>query len=45
MGFFWSAVNRNEWPTDPEALAEIEANLQGSHGDRRSQCHPSSIPS
>jgi G3E family GTPase len=37
MGFFWSAVNRNEWPTDPEALAEIEANLQKPHGDRRTE--------
>ncbi len=28
MGFFWSAVPESEWPSDPEALAEIHGNLQ-----------------
>lgn len=37
MGLFWSAVNRDEWPTDVTALAEIEANLQEPFGDRRTE--------
>jgi G3E family GTPase len=37
MGLFWSSVSRKEWPTDPEALAEIEANFQGPFGDRRTE--------
>ena len=37
MGLFWSAVSRDEWPMDADALAEIEANLQEPYGDRRSE--------
>jgi G3E family GTPase len=37
MGFFWSAVDPSEWPTDGEELAEIRANLQGAYGDRRTE--------
>ncbi len=37
MGLFWSAVSRDEWPMDADALAEIEVNLQEPYGDRRSE--------
>jgi G3E family GTPase len=37
MGWFWSAVDTADWPTDPDALAEITANLQEPYGDRRTE--------
>ncbi|WP_397381878.1 zinc metallochaperone GTPase ZigA [Prosthecobacter sp.] len=37
MGMFWSAVGSDEWPKDPAAQAEIEANLQEPYGDRRTE--------
>jgi G3E family GTPase len=37
MGFFWSAVDEAEWPRDPELRAQIDANLDGPYGDRRSE--------
>jgi G3E family GTPase len=37
MGFFWSAVDEGEWPEDAESRAEIEANLDGPYGDRRTE--------
>lgn len=37
LGFFWSAVDKAEWPTDKTALAEIKANSHGPYGDRRQE--------
>jgi hypothetical protein len=37
MGFFWSAVDEAEWPQDPELRAQIDANLDGPYGDRRTE--------
>jgi G3E family GTPase len=37
MGFFWSAVQRSEWPQDTETLAEIQTHFQGPYGDRRQE--------
>jgi len=37
MGFFWSAVPEEQWPSDPEALAEIHGNRQEPYGDRRTE--------
>lgn len=33
-GWFWAAVKREEWPTDPAALAEIRKNWDETWGDR-----------
>lgn len=37
LGFFWSAVDQSEWPTDKASLAEIEANSREPYGDRRQE--------
>ena len=37
MGYFWSAVDLNEWTQDPVSLAEITNNLQQPYGDRRTE--------
>lgn len=37
MGLFWSALSRDQWPSDPESVAEIEANLMEPFGDRRTE--------
>ncbi|HEY1081529.1 MAG TPA: GTP-binding protein, partial [Prosthecobacter sp.] len=37
LGFFWSAVDRAEWPEDPQSLAEIRANSRAPYGDRRQE--------
>lgn len=37
MGMFWSAISPDQWPEDPDARAEIEANLQEPYGDRRTE--------
>lgn len=37
MGFFWSAVDRAEWPQDEQSLAEIRANSHDPYGDRRQE--------
>lgn len=37
LGFFWSAVDRAEWPEDPQSLAEIQANSRAPYGDRRQE--------
>ena len=36
-GTWWATVDRSEWPDEPEILAEIEANTEGSFGDRRQE--------
>ncbi len=36
-GLWWAASPREEWPEEPERLAEIEATLQGNGGDRRQE--------
>ena len=36
-GTWWATVDRAEWPEEPEVLAEIEANIVGSFGDRRQE--------
>ncbi len=35
VGYWWAAVDRSRWPTDREALAEIEAMSVKPWGDRR----------
>lgn len=37
IGFFWSAVDRSEWPRDEQSLAEIQANSREPYGDRRQE--------
>ncbi|MEO1058290.1 MAG: GTP-binding protein, partial [Actinomycetota bacterium] len=37
VGYWWSAVAQSEWPTDPEARAEIESVMEGPWGDRRQE--------
>ncbi len=37
MGVFWSAVEREQWPTDAEVRAEIESYMEGDYGDRRTE--------
>ncbi|MEN3942318.1 zinc metallochaperone GTPase ZigA [Prosthecobacter sp. SYSU 5D2] len=37
LGFFWSAVDRAEWPQDAQSLAEIQANSREPYGDRRQE--------
>ena len=37
MGWFWSAVDPADWPTDAAARAEIEQNMEGPFGDRRTE--------
>jgi hypothetical protein len=37
MGFFWSAVDEAEWPAEGAERAQIEANLEGPYGDRRTE--------
>ena len=37
MGFWWATADEAEWPTEPEARAEIEAAWQMPHGDRRQE--------
>ncbi|MCA1962486.1 MAG: zinc metallochaperone GTPase ZigA [Prosthecobacter sp.] len=37
MGFFWSAVDEDEWPVDAASRREIEANLEEPYGDRRTE--------
>ena len=36
-GFWWAAAPDDEWPEDPDAIAEIEAKLAGPHGDRHQE--------
>jgi len=36
-GMWWSAVDRADWPDDPDYLAQIEAKIEGSYGDRRQE--------
>lgn len=36
-GSWWATVERDEWPDDPEVLAEIEANSVAPFGDRRQE--------
>lgn len=37
MGFFWSAVDEAEWPSDAETRAELESLMAGPYGDRRTE--------
>ena len=37
LGFFWSAVDKSEWPTDKASLSEIQANSREPYGDRRQE--------
>ncbi|MBX3259751.1 MAG: zinc metallochaperone GTPase ZigA [Labilithrix sp.] len=36
-GFWWAAVPRAAWPTDPDALSEIRSVTSGPYGDRRQE--------
>lgn len=36
-GMFWAATNKEQWPSDAEAQAEINAMWQEPHGDRRQE--------
>ncbi|SKA86681.1 GTPase, G3E family [Prosthecobacter debontii] len=37
LGYFWSAVDKREWPTDKASLQEIQAYWQEPYGDRRQE--------
>ncbi len=37
LGFFWEAVPRKHWPTDPDRLAEIERVSEPPNGDCRQE--------
>lgn len=37
LGFFWAAVPREQWPTDPAELAEIERVSKAPNGDCRQE--------
>lgn len=37
LGFFWAAVPKEHWPTDPAQLAEIEKVSKGPNGDCRQE--------
>jgi len=37
LGFFWAAVPKEHWPTDPAELAEIEKASKGPNGDCRQE--------
>lgn len=37
MGFFWAAVPKEYWPTDPDGLAEIEKTWKEPNGDCRQE--------
>lgn len=36
-GHWYDAIERQEWPTEPELLDEIHAQWHGEHGDRRQE--------
>lgn len=36
-GTWWAAVPRDDWPDTPAELADIQADFQGPHGDRRQE--------
>ncbi|WP_394821563.1 zinc metallochaperone GTPase ZigA [Pendulispora albinea] len=36
-GFWWAAAPESDWPTSPEALAEIRADWRAPFGDRRQE--------
>ncbi|NOT18027.1 MAG: GTP-binding protein [Sulfuriferula sp.] len=36
-GFWWAAVDTEQWPDDPEYLAAIKAHWHDEHGDRRQE--------
>jgi len=37
VGFWWAGVPRTQWPSSPEAQAEIEARWDGPFGDRKQE--------
>ena len=37
LGYFWAAVPKEHWPTDPAQLAEIERISKGPNGDCRQE--------
>lgn len=37
VGYWWSAVPKQHWPTDPDNLAMIEKRMRGPFGDRRQE--------
>ncbi|MGE4531305.1 MAG: zinc metallochaperone GTPase ZigA [Acidithiobacillus sp.] len=36
-GLWWSAVDPEKWPNDPEYLVQIRKNFEGAFGDRRQE--------
>ena len=36
-GIWWAALPREEWPTDPEALMQMQDNWREPYGDRRQE--------
>jgi len=36
-GKWWSAVDRSEWPDDPDMVRQITDDWDPTHGDRRQQ--------
>lgn len=37
LGFFWASVSREQWPTDPDQIAEIERASKPPNGDCRQE--------
>ena len=37
LGYWWSSVPKERWPTDPESLREIKEIMQKPFGDRRQE--------
>ena len=37
LGFFWAAVPKEHWPTDPQQLAEIQNSWKEPNGDCRQE--------
>ncbi|MEM9037857.1 MAG: zinc metallochaperone GTPase ZigA [Actinomycetota bacterium] len=36
-GYWWAAVDKKHWPTDPAAIAEVESTFEPPYGDRRQE--------
>jgi hypothetical protein len=37
LGRWWAAMDKAQWPTQPDALADINVDFDGAHGDRRQE--------
>jgi G3E family GTPase len=37
LGRWWAATDKAQWPNQPDALADINVDFDGAHGDRRQE--------